>query len=200
MRRRLRTCCFALISLLLLGAAPVAKIQSMLAQPKVLCGRFDQSKQLTGLKKPLISSGRFCVVADKGVLWRSLQPFPSTLRLTRDEIVQRRGDRVALRLDAKQEPMVRLINSVLFALLAGDLGQLEKLFDIDGSIQNNAWSVTLKAREPALAKAVGTIALEGGVYVKSIVMSETSGDRTRIVFSAVETGDGAMSVDEAALF
>jgi hypothetical protein len=153
-----------------------------------------------GLKKPLTSSGRFCVVADKGVLWRSLQPFPSTLRLTRDEIVQRRGDRVALRLDAKQEPMVRLINSVLFALLAGDLGQLEKLFDIDGSIQNNAWSVTLKAREPALAKAVGTIALEGGVYVKSIVMSETSGDRTRIVFSAVETGDGAMSVDEAALF
>lgn len=200
MRGRLRTCCFALVSLPLLGAAPVAKIQSMLAQPKVLCGRFDQSKQLMGLKKPLTSSGRFCVVADKGVLWRSLQPFPSTLRLTRDEIVQLQGDQVALRLDAKHEPTVRLINSVLFALLAGDLGQLEKLFDIDGSIQNNGWSVTLKAREPALAKAVGTIALEGGVYVKSIVMSEASGDRTRIVFSAVKTGDGAMSVDEAALF
>ncbi|HEY2988854.1 MAG TPA: outer membrane lipoprotein carrier protein LolA, partial [Candidatus Binatia bacterium] len=66
-----------------MAAAPVAQIQSMIARPKVLCGRFDQTKELVGLKKPLASNGRFCVVADKGVLWRSLQPFPSTLRLTR---------------------------------------------------------------------------------------------------------------------
>jgi len=31
----------------------------MLAQPKVLCGHFDQSKQLAGLKKPMVSNGRF---------------------------------------------------------------------------------------------------------------------------------------------
>jgi hypothetical protein len=190
-----------LASLALLGAAPVAKkIQTMLAKPKVLCGRFDQSKQLVGLKKPLSSNGRFCVVADKGVLWRTLQPFPNSLKLTRDEIIQLRGEQVALRLDAKQEPTVRMINSVLFALLAGDLEQLEKLFDVDGTAQDNGWSVTLKARDPGLAKAIGSIALNGGVYVKNIVISEASGDRTQIVFSVIQTGDGAMTADEAALF
>ena len=51
-----------------MAAAPVAKIQAMLAKPKMLCGRFDQSKQLVGMKKPLNSNGRFCVVAGKGVL------------------------------------------------------------------------------------------------------------------------------------
>jgi hypothetical protein len=198
--KQLRACSFMLASLALLGAAPVAKIQTMLAKPKILCGRFDQSKQLVGLKKPLTSNGRFCVVADKGVLWRTLQPFPNTLKLTHDEIIQLRGERVALRLDAKQEPTVRMINSVLFALLAGDLGQLEKLFDVDGTAQDNSWSVTLKAREPGLAKAIGSIALDGGVYVKNIVISEASGDRTQIVFSAIQTGDEAMSADEAALF
>ena len=66
------------------AAAPVAKIQSMLAKPDVLCGRFDQTKQLAGMKKPLLSHGRFCVVKGKGVLWRTLKPFPNTLRLTRD--------------------------------------------------------------------------------------------------------------------
>jgi len=198
--KQLRACSFMLALLALLGAAPVAKIQTMLAKPKVLCGRFDQSKQLVGLKKPLISNGRFCVVADKGVLWRTLQPFPNTLKLTRDEIIQLRGERVALRLDAKQEPTVRMINSVLFALLAGDLAQLEKLFDVDGTAQDNSWSVTLKAREPGLAKAIGSIALDGGVYVKNIVISETGGDRTAIVFSAIQTGDGALTADEAALF
>lgn len=190
----------SLASLPLLGAVPVAKIQSMVAQPKVLCGRFDQTKQLVGLKKPVISNGRFCVVAEKGVLWRTVQPFPNTLRLSRDEIVQLRGERVALRLDAKQEPMVRMINRVLFALLAGDFGQLEKLFAVDGSVDKNGWSVTLKAREPGLAKAIGTLALEGAEYVKNVTIDEASGDRTSIVFSALQTGDGAMTLDEAALF
>ena len=199
--KQLRACSLMLASLALLSAAPVAKkIQTMLAKPKVLCGRFDQSKQLVGLKKPLSSNGRFCVVADKGVLWRTLQPFPNSLKLTRDEIIQLRGEQVALRLDAKQEPTVRMINSVLFALLAGDLEQLEKLFDIDGTAQDHGWSVTLKARDPGLAKAIGSIALDGGAYVKNIVISEVSGDRTQIVFSAIQTGAGAMTADEAALF
>jgi outer membrane lipoprotein carrier protein LolA len=183
------------------AAAPVAKIQSMIARPKVLCGRFDQTKQLVGLKKPLASNGRFCVVADKGVLWRSLQPFPSTLRLTRDEIVQMQGGRVAMRLDAKQEPAVRMINGVLFAALAGDLEKLEALFEIDGGVRDaHQWTVTLKAREPALAKAIGSIALEGGAYVQNVRIDEAGGDRTSIVFSDIRTGDGAMSADEAAQF
>ena len=193
-------CSMVFASMPLWAGAPVAEIQSMLAKPEVLCGHFDQTKQLTGLKKPMVSNGRFCVVADKGVLWRTLQPFPNTVRLTRDEIVHLQGGRVTMRLDAKQEPAVRMVNSVLFALLAGDLGQIEKVFEVDGAIQNNSWRVTLKAREPALARAVSSVALEGGEHVKNITISEPSGDRTSIVFSKIQTGDGAMSVDEAALF
>jgi outer membrane lipoprotein-sorting protein len=182
------------------AAVPAAKIQAMLAKPPVMCGRFDQTKQLAGMKKPLASEGRFCVVAGKGVLWRTLKPFPSTLRLTRDEIVNYQGDRVAMRLDAKTEPTVRMINNVLFSLLAGDLGQLDALFDGDGTVDANGWTVALKPRQAALEKAIGTIKLEGGSYVKSIVMSEGSGDRTTIVFSAIQSGEAAMTMEEAALF
>jgi hypothetical protein len=181
------------------AAAPVAKIQAMLAKPNVLCGRFDQTKQLAGMTRPLASSGRFCVVAGKGVLWRTLKPFPNTLRLTRDEIVHFQGERVAMRLDAKQEPTVRMINSVLFSLLAGDLAQLESLFEVEGSA-DTTWKVSLKAREPALAKAIGAITLDGGAYVRNIHINEASGDRTDIVFSDIKSGEGAVSKEEAALF
>ena len=141
-------CSAVFIAMPLWAGAPIAEIQSMLAKPKVLCGHFEQSKQLIGLKKPMVSNGRFCVVVDRGVLWRTLQPFPNTVRLTRDEIVHLQGDRVAMRLDAKQEPAVRMINGVLFALLAGDLGEIEKLFAVDGTIHDNSWRVTLKPHEP----------------------------------------------------
>lgn len=188
-----------LASLLLLGAAPVGKIQAMLAKPKILCGRFDQTKQLAGIRKPLVSNGRFCAMADKGVLWRTLKPFPSTLRLTHDEIVQLQGERATLVLDAKKEPAVRMIHSVLFASLTGDLGQIEKLFEIDGSASSDHWRVALKARAPSLARTIGNIALEGGVYVKQITLNDASGDRTTIVFSEIQVGDAAMTTDEAAL-
>jgi outer membrane lipoprotein-sorting protein len=180
------------------AAAPVAKIQAMLAKPDQLCGRFEQTKQLAGMKKPLASSGRFCVVAGKGVLWRTLKPFPNTLRLSRDEIVQLQGDRVAMRMEASREPTVRMINGVLFSLLSGDLGQLDTLFDVDGTAADGAWKVTLKARNPALARAIGTIALDGGAYVRTIHMVEDSGDRTDIVFSDIRTGPGAVLPEEAA--
>jgi hypothetical protein len=182
------------------AAAPVAKIQAMLAKPAMLCGRFDQTKQLAGMKKALASNGRFCVIAGKGVLWRTLKPFPNTMRLTRDEIVNFQGERVAMRLDAKQEPTVRMINSVLFSLLSGDLSQLDSLFEVDGTADAASWKVALKARQPALAKAIGAISLEGGTYVKNIHMNEASGDRTDIVFSDIKTGEGAILPEEAALF
>src|SRR5471032_1088494 len=199
MKTLLAVCCLTAMAPLH-AAAPVAKIEAMLARPQQLCGRFDQSKQLAGMKKALSSNGRFCVVAGKGVLWRTLQPFPNTLRLTRDEIVHFQGDRVAMRLDAKTEPTVRMINNVLFSLLSGDLGQLETLFEVDGTVDASNWNVVLKPRQAGLEKAIGIIKLDGGAYVKTIVMGDAGGDRTTIVFSAIQAGDAAMTKEEAALF
>ena len=144
--------------------------------------------------------GRFCVVTDKGVLWRTLHPFPSTLRITRDAIIQFDGDRITMRRDAKSEPVVRVIHSLMFALLGGDFAQLETLFQADGAIRDKNWSVQLKAREPSLSKAIDGIALEGDAHVKSITILEASGDQTTIVFSEIQTEEGAMGVDEAAFF
>ena len=201
MMKKLTLLCAALFaSALAQAAAPVEKIEAMLAKPATLCGKFEQTKQLAGMKKPLLSSGRFCVVQGKGVLWRTLQPFPATLRLTKDEIVNLQGDRVAMRLDAKTEPTVRMINSVLFSMLAGDLSQLDKLFESDGAVDGKSWHVALKAREPALAKAIGAITLSGDNYVRGIKMDEAGGDHTAIVFSDMEGGEQAMQPEEAALF
>jgi len=182
------------------AAVPVAQIQALLAKPDVLCGRFEQSKILVGIKRPLTSSGRFCVVANKGVVWRTLQPFPNTLRLTRDEIVQMQGDRVAMRLNASQEPAVRMINGLLFSLLSGDLGQLDTLFEGSGSVRDKHWSVSLKARDPGIARVIGSIALEGGAHVDKLSFNEASGDRTAIVFSAMQSGVAALQPEEAKLF
>ena len=147
----------------------------------------------------MLSNGRFCVLADKGVFWRTLEPFPNTVQLTRDEIVHLQGDRVAMRLDAKQEPAVRMINRHVVCLISRRFGKLKNCSKSMARLRQY-WKVTLKAREPGLARAISSIVLDGGAYVKNITISEASGDRTSIVFSEIQTGEAAMSVDEAALF
>jgi hypothetical protein len=198
-RRCLSAACLALLCLPSLAAAPVEKIQALLAKPDVLCGRFEQTKHLAGLKKPLLSSGRFCIAPRKGVLWRTLQPFPSTLRMTRDEIVQTEGERVAMRLDARQEPAVRMINSVLFSLLAGDMMQLETLFDIDGAVRGNSWQVVLKPRDTMLAKAIAGVSMEGDAYLRNMTISEPGGDRSSIRFVGLVSGVEALTAEEGRL-
>lgn len=199
MKRLLSTLCLACLCAGAQAETSVARIEAMLARQDTLCGRFDQAKHLTGMKRPLASSGRFCVIAGKGVLWRTITPFPNTLRVTRDEILHLQGKRVAMRLDAKQEPAVRMINSVLFSLLAGDLTQLETLFEVETSV-DKTWKVALKARTPALAQAIGAITLDGGAYVRNIHISESGGDRTDIAFSAISTGEKALAAEEMGLF
>jgi hypothetical protein len=139
------------------------------------------------------------VVPGKGVLWRTLQPFPNTLRMTRDEIVQTEGERLAMRLDARQEPAVRMINGVLFSLLAGDLLQLETLFAVDGAVRGNGWQVALKPRDATLAKAITGIGMEGDAHLRSITISEPGGDRSSIRFADLVTGAEALNAEEGAM-
>ena len=63
LQRAVLSACLALPAFAASAAAPIPKIQPMLAKPSMMCGRFDQTKHLAGMKKPLVSQGRFCVVA-----------------------------------------------------------------------------------------------------------------------------------------
>ncbi|MEP6832063.1 MAG: outer membrane lipoprotein carrier protein LolA [Gemmatimonas sp.] len=182
------------------GDAAVTQIQKMVARPPVMCGAFEQQKTLVGLKKPVKSAGRFCAVADKGVLWNTLTPFASTLRLSREEIVQSQGDRVTSRLSAREEPTVGVISDLLFSVLAGDFARLKSGFRIDATAQPASWNATLVPKESGMRRVISAIELSGAEYVQKITMLEASGDRTVITFSNMATGQNALQPDEAKAF
>ncbi len=154
-----------------------------------------------GMKRPLESRGRFCAVSGRGALCKTLQLFPATLRRMHDDIVNYQSGKVTMRLDAGQEPVVRMINQRLFSLSAGDLGQPESLFDVNARPESGKWSVLLKVQAPGLARAVRAangISPDGADYVNNITINEVSGDRTTIVLSAIPTGNEAILSEEPA--
>lgn len=174
----------------------VRDVRERLVQPEWLRGEFEQSKQVSGFKKPLLSQGDFVVARGRGVLWRTQRPFASELKLTRDQIRITQGGDTTLRLDAAREPAMRAINGVMFALLEGDVAALSEHFELQGSTQGRTWSLVLTPRVAALQALLQRIELDGDSYVRRITILEASGDRSVINLSKLR-GD---AVAEAGLF
>lgn len=156
------------------------RIQARLRQAPLLRGRFEQDKALQGFAQPLKSTGDYLLLRGKGLLWRTAKPFASQLVVTRDAI--RSEGAGAFRLDAQREPAVRLITTLLLALLDGNLAALQAQFELTGRDGAN-WKAELTPKAPALAKLFTRIELEGDSQVRRIRLLETQGDSTLIRFA-----------------
>ena len=178
----------------------MADVRARLGQPAVLRGEFEQSKQVVGFKKALLSKGDFLVARDRGVIWRTREPFAGVLKLTPNEIVATQGGALAFKLSANTEPTVRVINGVMFSLLNGDVAALAEQFKIEGVAEAKSWSLTLVPKQAAFAKIMTRIELSGDVYVRRIAMDEANGDRTVIQFHKQAPEPAKLSADEAARF
>jgi hypothetical protein len=197
------------VLLLVLGCAAVAaqgadlqaEVLKRLDASPVLQGEFEQSKSLKGFKNPLVSKGEFLLARSQGIVWETKQPFASTLVITRERLLARRADgSVATQMDASREPALRLVNELMFALLAGDLGVLAQRFKVEGELQGaQGWKLQLTPTDALLAGQFAGITLEGDRHVKAVRLAERNGDTTQIRFGAVRSAT-ALSPEAAKRF
>ena len=198
-----RAFCLALLATPAAVAAESAllrEVRARLTDEPVVRGAFEQRKTVKGFRNPLVSSGEFVVAQQRGVLWRTLEPFASTLVVTRDRVLARGADgSVARRLSASEEPAVRAISETLFGVMAADLTALEQRFLISGESGREGWKLALLPREAALARWVQRVELEGERFLRLVRLHEASGDQTLIRLSRHTTA-AALSADEEARF
>lgn len=184
------------------AADDLALIRKRVAQVAVLRGDFEQEKRIDGFKNPLRSQGNFLLARDKGVVWSTVKPFPSEIVLTRDRILSRQRDGSArIEMDARQQPALRSVNLMMFALMSGDADALSSRFDISVQAQaGDAWRMTLRPKPGALARSFESIVLEGDRFVRRVDMEEASGDRTRLTFLNLSETPARLSAQEAKRF
>lgn len=204
-RRRLAAACLLAVALPLTAAEPVSplvqQVRERLADAPVLRGRFEQRKTLKGFKNPLVSRGDFLVAKERGVVWHTREPFESSLVVTRERLLSRQADgRVDTKVEARDEPGLRAVNEMLFALMAADLQTLAARFRIEGELQGAAgWRLVLTPREAALAQWLARVELEGERFVRSVKLAEAQGDASVIRFSEHAIAQ-SLSREEAARF
>lgn len=178
----------------------LAQLRQRLQTAPVLRGRFEQQKRIQGFKNPLVSRGDFLVARERGILWHTRTPFESTLIVTRDRLQSLQADgSVSTQLDARDEPGLRAINALLFALMSADLDRLAERFHIEGQAGASDWRIVLTPRDTALAQWLARVELQGERYVNSATLTEARGDESVLRFSAQSTA-AQLSPAESARF
>ena len=195
--------------LLIAGIAPAVRaaddlslIQQRVAQVEVLRGGFEQEKRIAGFKNPLRSQGSFLVARGKGVVWTTLKPFPSEVVITGGRILSRQRDGSSrVEVDGREQPALRSVNAMMFALVSGDVAALSSRFNTQVQAKaGNGWTLSLTPKSAALAKAFTRIVLNGDSYVREVEIEEANGDRTHLRFVELSQTPARLSADEARRF
>lgn len=169
-------------------APPPAAAHELLAQVRqrvynapVVRGGFEQLKSVKGFKQPLRSSGDFIVARGKGIVWHVQQPFESVLVVKPDSLQSRGSDgKVTMQMRAQDEPVLRTVNAMLFAVMSANLAELAQHFEVTGQVNSKSWTLHLVPRDPTLAQWLSAVDLQGNQFVQEVKLQELRGDASMI--------------------
>ncbi|GGB80978.1 hypothetical protein GCM10011352_03360 [Marinobacterium zhoushanense] len=186
MIRRLVLLFSLLVFVPLAAVADYRELEALMATPPSLSGRFEQVKYLAALDTEIASSGRFAYERDREINWQTLAPIENMLRLTPERITSEQAGRVLSQLETGNNPVVALFSDIFFGVMTARWSRLAEHFDLQTRIAQSQWQVTLMPKEPRVQQVVSKVELQGGRYLREVVLHEVGGDWTRIRFYDIQ--------------
>lgn len=140
------------------------KIQKQLPELENIKCKFRQEKHLKNISKPLISSGNFEFIKNKGVYFYTLEPIISTTDYTNKNYKQ--------------------INDIVNAISTKKYSKIEKEFNFYYEKKKNIWSLGIKPKKNSGAyDFISSITIEGTDYIQKIEIQQTNGNSTVLWFT-----------------
>ena len=177
----------------------LARPAAELSATTEISGKFVQRRYLSGLSRPLVSSGEFALARERGILWRTNEPFPSEFLLTAAGMTLRDGA-TETHVPQAERPALATALEMLLAIFALDVERLANNFELYGLTQGDRWQVGLRPRNGGLAQVFERAVISGERHVERIELTSAGGDRTEIELSDVVTRTTALDAAEAARF
>jgi len=170
-----------------------------LSQRPFTRGNFEQEKILNRLNRSLKSSGNFIIAAQLGMVWDTVSPFPSTLVLGRDYMVQFRPGGQKTVLNAQGNEIFLRMADVLSAVFSGNAQGLLDNFDVYFIGTTVSWELGLIPKNNAINSFAQRIIMNGDDVIRSIQISEQNGDSVIYILSN-HSFPAELNVQETALF
>ena len=142
---------------------------------------FTQKRTLGAAGRTLTSTGTLSLTGDGAFSWVQKTPFVQTVSLKDGVFTIRYEDEAPEVMKAETHP----------AVLSAALRDAFDFTLVGGEKPADAWTITLRARDEALGRILGTVTLKGSEYVESIRMSPSNDNVTDMILSNVRIVKGA---------
>ena len=157
-------------------------LEKQLSAHQTVQGDVQQKRFLRSLEQPLLSRGKFVMAADKGLLWETLSPIASVIRITPQGMMHQDGAgqwQPMQQQGAGSQAQIRLFMDVLSGNTRALAGQFTQR--LQGDSEN--WTLTLDPSAPVIKQIFRHITIMGGQSINRVTLAETQGDKTEIEFS-----------------
>jgi len=153
----------------------LTEIAALKTKATITQGSFQQTKQLKVLHKPLLSSGEFTYDQNKGVIWKTLKPIKSLLLVNGSKLLTGNA----------QQALPAAFGKVFTALLGNNFEQLQDAFLMTVLGPPAHWQIQLTPKDALLKKMITKMILIGDTELRSLEISETTGNTSQIRFENI---------------
>lgn len=182
-------------------AVTLVELQQRFSQQPVLRAEFEQQRSISGMAKPLKSSGELLISRQKGLWWAQQKPFPLTLLLDDKRMVQTLAGQPSQVVTADNNPQMFQFNHLLTALFHADSQALEQNFALQFSdLGHNKWRLVLTPKTTPLDRLFKRITLNGEQFLEIIDIDDMQSDATHIRFFNQRTIPQELTVEEQQRF
>jgi len=154
-----------------------------LAERQFVKGSFQQEKTLSRLNRSLESSGNFIIAGKQGMVWDTFIPFPSTLALGRDFLIQSRPGGQKTVLSAMGNETFLRMADVISTVFSGNAQGLVDNFEIYYTGASGSWELGLIPLDRAINSFAERIIMRGDEVIRFIQITEKNGDSIKYILS-----------------
>lgn len=158
------------------GSVPLLdEVMARLAQPAERRAAFVEQKTLAALSTPLRSQGMLAYRKPDHLEKTTTDPAAESLVVDGGRLVVAGADAPRV-VELDGQPEIRTLVDTIRGALSGDLALLRRSYDAAATGTPDAWQVTLRPRDPAVARLVREVHLAGGTDLRSIETVAPNGD------------------------
>ncbi|HWK44509.1 MAG TPA: LolA-related protein [Stellaceae bacterium] len=161
------------------AAWSVERLMGLLGQVKTARAHFVDRKYLNMLTQPVDSAGTLVYSAPSRLEKNTLTPKPERLVVEQDKLTIDQADGQHRVVDLPEYPEIWGFVESIRGTLAGDLGALNRFYDVSIEGRETAWQLLLLPRDAKMRAAIQSIRVQGeAAQLQSIEIREADGDRS----------------------
>lgn len=164
----------------------LASINQVLQRHPIVVGNFVQTRLITGLSKPLVSSGDFVFLKSRGIYWHTLEPVEFETAFVNAESDDSGQQPKQTKPKQNTGPMQKKIGELLMSFLGGNLQNLERQFHLNLTESENSWQLSLLPKRKAVKKHLSELTIEGTDYIDEINIDSENSGTTTIRFNNIQ--------------